>query len=526
MAFLLFILYPIVGLFNRSLTVDGAYSLFHYQDLFRSENLELIRNSIFVATLSSSITTILAICVGLYAHFKPPKVRQFIYRLLMISLISPPFVSSVGLLTLFGRRGLISYGIFGLTLNPYGWHGIVLLQSLGGIPLAAMFIMNALDAMDSRLILASRDLGASTGQTLKNVILPSIVPTILSVIFLEFTMNISDFTTPIIVGGNFNVLATEAYLNVYARARLNTAAAMTSLLIPPSLIAFYFYNRNLQRTNTLSDRAQKTKLLNLNFKLPRSVSIITALITFAFFGIMLIQYGNIFLQAVSRNVSGRVQFTTDHLFFFRDRHYTALIRTIVMSLIAALISTLLGLLISYYNRMRHIPGMKVIEFIGSLPYILPGIFFGLAYVVVFHTGRFAMTGTLLILIINCTFRHVSVGNKAANAAFENIDKKLEWATYDLGASKIQSMTTLIFPLLRPTFLMSFINAFTACMTTVGPVLMLVSPRNLIISPLIFSEVSSGRYGQAAVMAVALIIITFTVNVLAMFIESREKGLKA
>jgi len=211
----------------RSLTEGGQWSLFYYKDLFKEENIELIRNSVFVASLSSICATILALCIGLYAHFKGGRIRDLIYRGLMISMISPPFISSIGLLTLFGRRGLISYGLLGLTLNPYGWHGIVLLQSLGGIPLSAMFMMAGLNQIDSRLILASRDLGANPWQTLKNVILPSLIPTILSVLFLRFTMNISDFTTPVIIGGRFNVLATEAYLRVYAQANLNGAAAMT-----------------------------------------------------------------------------------------------------------------------------------------------------------------------------------------------------------------------------------------------------------------------------------------------------------
>lgn len=178
------------------------------------------------------MSTFLALCVGLYAHFKRPRIRSFIHRALMMTKISPPFISAIGLITLFGRRGLISYGIFGATLNPYGWHGIVLLQSVSGISLSALFMMTGLSQIDSRLILEFRDLGANSWETLGRVIFPSMIPTILSVLFLQFTMNISDFTTPIIIGGRFNVLATEAYLRVYAQANLNGAAAMTVLLLP------------------------------------------------------------------------------------------------------------------------------------------------------------------------------------------------------------------------------------------------------------------------------------------------------
>lgn len=521
-AFLLFILYPIAGLLLRSMTEGGEWTLYHYKDLFQAKNLELIRNSMFVATLSSVLATVLAFCIGLYAHFRKARTRNFIYRALMMTMISPPFISAIGLLTLFGRRGLISYGIFGATLNPYGWHGIVLLQSISGISLSAMFIMTGLSQLDSRLILASRDLGANPWETLKNVIFPAMIPTILSVLFLQFTMNISDFTTPIIIGGRFHVLATEAYLRVYAQANLNGAAAMTVLLLPPALIAFFFYRKNLQRTDTLSERSKLLDVDSINFKLPKIVTFIGGAITVAFFIIMAVQYGNIFIQAISRNVSGSLVFTTDHLNVFQSRHFDALLRTVYMAVVAGFLSTVFGILLSYYNKRRQIPGMQGVEFIGSLPYIIPGIFFGLAYIVVFHRGPIAMTGTLLILIINCTFRHISVGNKAANAAFENIDKKLEWASYDLGTSKLRTMLTVIFPLIRPTFLVSFINAFTACMTTVGPLMLLVSPRNLVLSVLMHGEVNSGRYGQAAVMGVALIIITFTVNLITIYFMTGEE----
>ncbi|MCK9267546.1 MAG: iron ABC transporter permease [Alkaliphilus sp.] len=522
-AFLLFILYPIAGLLLRSMTEGGEWTLYHYKDLFQAKNMELIRNSVFVATLSSVLATVLAFGIGLYAHFRKAGTRNFIYRALMMTMISPPFVSSIGLLTLFGRRGLISYGIFGATLNPYGWHGLVLLQSISGISLSAMFIMTGLSQLDSRLILASRDLGANPWETLRNVIFPAMIPTILSVLFLQFTMNISDFTTPIIIGGRFHVLATEAYLRVYAQANLNGAAAMTVLLLPPALIAFFFYRKNLQRTDTLSERSKLLDVDSINFKLPKIVTFISGTITVAFFILMAVQYGNLFIQAISRNVSGSLVFTTDHLNVFQSRHFDALLRTVYMAVVAGFLSTVFGILLSYYNKRRQIPGMQGVEFIGSLPYIIPGIFFGLAYIVVFHRGPIAMTGTLLILIINCIFRHISVGNKAANAAFENIDKKLEWASYDLGTSKLRTMLTVIFPLIRPTFLVSFINAFTACMTTVGPLMLLVSPKNLVLSVMMHGEVRNGQYGQAAVMGVALIMITFTVNLIAIYFMTGEEG---
>ena len=521
--FLLFILYPVTGVLMRSLSKDGVLTLEHYRVLFTPRNLELIRNSVFVATLSSVIATFLAFSIGLFSFFKSERIRAMLYRGLMMTMISPPFISAIALITLFGRRGLISHGLFGASFNPYGWHGIVLLQSLSGVSLSAIMMITGLSLIDSRLIQASRDLGANPQQTLQKIILPSMVPTILSVLFLQFTMNISDFTTPIIIGGRFRVLATEAYLRVYAQANLGGAASMTVLLLPPAIIAFYFYQKNLKRVNTLSERAKIIQIKALNFKLPPIVHLITGAITVIFFSFMIIKYGNIFLTSVvTRTVAGSMEFTLDHIAVFQSRHMDALIRTLYMAIIAGLLSTVFGMLLSYYNQRRRIPGMRTVEFVASLPYIIPGIFFGLGYIVAFHSGPIALTGTLLILILNCTFRHVSVGNKAANAAFENLDRKLEWASNDLGASKARTLLTVVFPILRSTFLLSYINTFTACMTTVGPLILLVTPRNLVISVLMFNEINSGRYGQGAVMGSVLILITVSANLVAIYLLSREK----
>ena len=521
--FLLFILYPVFGVLMRSFSEGGALTLEHYRVLFTPRNLELIRNSVFVATLSSVIATFLAFSIGLFSFFKSERIRAMLYRGLMMTMISPPFISAIALITLFGRRGLISHGLFGASFNPYGWHGIVLLQSLSGVSLSAIMMITGLSLIDSRLIQASRDLGANPQQTLHKIILPSMVPTILSVLFLQFTMNISDFTTPIIIGGRFHVLATEAYLRVYAQANLGSAASMTVLLLPPAIIAFYFYQKNLKRVNTLSERAKIIQIKALNFKLPPTVHLITGAITVIFFSFMIIKYGNIFLTSVvTRTVTGSMEFTLDHIAVFQSRHMDALIRTLYMAIIAGLLSTVSGMLLSYYNQRRRIPGMKTVEFVASLPYIIPGIFFGLGYIVAFHSGPIALTGTLLILILNCTFRHVSVGNKAANAAFENLDRKLEWASNDLGASKTLTLFTVVFPMLRSTFLLSYINTFTACMTTVGPLILLVTPGNLITSVLMFNEINSGRYGQGAVLGSVLILITVSANLVAIYLLSREK----
>lgn len=523
LVFILFILYPISRVIITSFYQSGTFTLKHYKDLLQPSNLILIKNSLFVATLSSILATFFALCIALHTYFQTKKIADLIYRALMITMISPPFISALALIMLFGRRGLITHGLLGLSVNPYGWQGIVLLQTLSGISLASIILITALNNVDIRLILASRDLGATPFQTLVKAIIPTISPSIISVLFLQFTMNIADFTTPIIIGGRYRVLATEAYMRVYARGDLGGAAAMTVLLIPPAILAFYFYKNNISKKSTLSERSKVSIGNELNFKLPLVLRIFIGTITVIFFFFMCLKYANIFLSAVTVNTTSGLEFTLMHIHAFQKRNAVALYRTLRMAIISGLLASTLGILLSYYTHRRGLKWMKPIEFIASLPYIIPGIFFGLGYIIAFHTGPIVLTGTTIILILNCTFRHVSVGNKAANAAFENLDKKLELAASDLGASKLKMITTVIFPLLKTTFLLSFINTFTACMTTVGPLIFLVTPRNVVSSVLMFNDINNGRYGAGAVTGSILIIITVSVNLIAIKLLTKERN---
>lgn len=375
-------------------------------------------------------------------------------------------------------------------------------------------LVGAINAIDQRHILASRDLGASSSQTLKNVLIPGIFPTILAVLFLNFTMNLADFGTPIIIGGKFKMLATETYMTIFSSGDLGKAAAMSVLLIPPAIVAFSFYKKNMDNINNKSQGSKALGNSDYKFEVSKVLKFFLGFITLAFFLITILKYGTIFLTAISQNSSGKLIFTLDHIKKVRLTNLPAIFRSIYFAVIAGIVSSTLGILLSYYTHRRKIRGMKYIEFISSLPYIIPGIFFGLGYIVAFKDEPFLLTGTTIIVILNTTFRHISVSNKAANAAFTSLDTRLEDSSRDLGASHFKNIINIIFPILKPVFLTSFINTFSGAMTTVGAIIFLVSPKNVIASIVMFNNITKGGYGEASVMASILILITVSVNLVA------------
>ncbi|WP_226896703.1 ABC transporter permease [Paraclostridium benzoelyticum] len=514
LSILVFILYPVISVISTSFIGEGKISLEEYKTLFNPINIQLIKNSVWTSTLSSISSIIIASIIAIYIVFSNNKDIKFINYSLVLTMISPPFVGSLAFIVLFGRRGIITHDLLGLSINPYGWQGIVLMQSIGEISFASLMLVGIFKNIDNRLISASRDLGASSFETIKRVILPLATPGILATLFIIFTKNLADFGTPIIIGGNFNVLATEAYLTAIGRANLPKAAAMSVVLIIPAIIAFYFYRKSMKKIGSLSGGTKSSTSKHIDFNISKPVKLILGIITWAFIAIILIQYITIFISAISNRASGSLTFTLDYIKTFKLTNLDSFMRSIKYSLVAGFLASSIGILLSYYVERRNIYGMRFIEFIASLPYIIPGTFFGIGYILAFNKKPLLLIGTVAIVVLNCTFRQISVGSKGASALFSNIDKQIEKAATDLGAPKLMIIKDIIIPLLKPAFLSSFINTFTSTMTTVGAIIFLISPGANVATVEMFNAIKNGNYGVGSVIACLIIIITFTVNILA------------
>lgn len=507
----LFCFYPIYKIIVTSFFDNNSFTLKFYKGIF-NENYLLLKNSMITSSISAGIASIFGGIIAYYMLFSSERVRKFYYYLLMLTMISPPFIFGISYIMLFGRRGLITYRILGLHTNPYGLKGIVMLQLIGEISFATFMLYEIFKNFDYTLINASRALGASPWESLKRVVFPISVPAFLGTFFILFTKNLSDFGSAIIIGGRESTLATEAYLTVIGEGNMPKAAAMTLLLIFPALLAFLLYKRILLKKFSSFSVGKGMESKNISYSLPFGVKILFKVVAYLFVLIMFIQYSAIFFSGFYNYTSKGIEFTLEYIEKFKLSSTRVFLRTIVYAFISGAISSTIGILISYYNRERNSYFFKGIEFLGGLPYIIPGTFFGLGYILAFNSGIFTLTGTATIVILNCAFRQISIGIKAGDSIFSTLNPNIEKAGRDLGASKMRILLDIIFPLLKPAFLISFVNCFIATMTTIGAIIFLVSPGNNVATIMLFTQVAQGEYGAASITALAITFITFSLNI--------------
>lgn len=503
---IIFILVPFLNILISAFYYENRLDIGYIAKLF--ENKKLLFNSLRLGILTTLLTLAISLCVSIYIFICRSKLQSFWLMLLGITMISPPFVTALSYINLFGRRGLISYRLLHLSTQPYGLTGIVLMQALSDFSLCSLLLYGILKAVPGSMIDSARSLGAGTDNIICDILLPNMLPGIKASALLTFLRSIADFGTPAIIGGKYNVLALESYFAVIAEGNLPRAAAINLLLVVPSAIVFIVYNKNLKNIGMASHGMETSHSRIINKGVLYSLIKITAL----FFLIWIsLQYASIILSAFTKMKRGSLIITADNLKETLPYLGATTLRSIAYSITAALIGSIAGLLTGYYLNIRKIKFFALIDLAATLPYVIPGTFFGLGYLLTFRQPPLMLTGTAAIVILNVVFKQLPFSSKMGNAAMEGLNIEAVNAVRDLGGSRHNEILDVILPLSRRQLGIAFINAFTSTMTTIGSIIFLIHPGHKVLTLVMFDVIQSGKYNIGSVLALWIIIICAAVN---------------
>ena len=512
---IIFILMPFVYVFKEAFFLESGFSLDNFIKVLWMK--KLIGNSLKLSLGTSLLSVLSSVFVSLYLYLSNKKIRTIITTILSITLISPPFVTSLSYINLFGRRGFISHDLLGLSINPYNMRGIMTMQTVSFLSLNTLLLVGFLEKIDQRIIDSARSLGAGTNNIIKDILLPSMKNGISTVFMLSFFKSIADFATPNIIGGKFSVLALAAYFEVIANGNLSIAASMNIIILFLTLVVYFIFARN-RGNNTrlgLSNEGRELKLYKKTI-----LYYIIAFVSIFLILVLSILYISIIFTAFTKMKRGSLVFTLDN---FKDtgRYINSIsLRSIGYSLISALGGSLLGMLIGYFLIIKRVKYMKIIDYFANLPYIIPGMFFGLGYLLFFRGRPFYLTGTSAIVILNVTFKQLPFSTRLFNASMKSIDRNILRAIRDLGATSFYEVKDGIIPLSRESMRVSLINAFTTTMTTVGSIIFLVYPSKKLMTLVMFDVINSGKYNEGSVIALYILLICLVFNLLFQILTRR------
>ena len=391
--------------------------------------------------------------------------KRFFQVVALLPTMAPSVVTGLAFIMLFGRRGFITWNLLHLKVDLYGPFGLWVAQTVAFFPLAYITISGVLKSISPNLELAAQNLGARGWYLFRTVTLRLATPGIASAFLLVAINSLADFGNPMLVGGNYQVLATEAYTQVTGAWDLPMGA--TGPLAKWLLFAF-------------------SMLLSL--------------------GILMI-IGVVFLFAFT------VAFGYDYTFtleYFKEGviHSHVMINSWVASISTAAITTVLGIALAFLTIRKKFPGRTIMDFLAMLPVSLPGTFIGLALILAFNDGPLAMTGTLGIIILGMALRQLPVGYRQAVAGLKQIEGSLEEASTNLGANSFTTFRKIVLPMLKNSLSVSFVYAFMRSMNTLSTVIFLVSPEWNLASINIMSLANQGFLPTASATAVGIMLVIY------------------
>lgn len=508
MSLLLFSVYPMYSIFKTIFVDENGVDFKAVQKIFDKPLIyRTIWNSLKLGVSSAAISTL----IGFIFAYSVTRTRMFGKKffnfIAVFPVVSPPFVLALAMILLFGSSGLISREIFGMqSTDVFGFKSLLIIQAMSFSPIAYLNLKGVLESMDASLEDSASNLGASRWKVFYTITLPLAMPGVFSSLLLTFIKSLEDFGNPMIIGGDFSVLATEAYMTITGSNDLRTGSLLAVSMLLPVLTAYLIqrYWVNKKSYVTVTGKASQGSVLIKDKKIVLPLFITCSLIT----GTIILFYGTIIVGAFVEIWGVDYSLSLKHFKYVFDTGLGTIKDTVIIAVIATPVMVLLGMIISFLTVRISFPGKKLIEISSILLFAVPGTVVGIGYLLSFNSPPLAMTGTAAILILVLVFRYMSLGIEAGSNALMQIDTSLEEASKSLNANGFTTFRKITFPLLSSALFSSAIYAFTRALTSISAVIFLVSASWNLMTVAILSAVDFGKLGVAAAYCVVLFIIIF------------------
>lgn len=505
----LLVLAPLYTLLSKSVEDrDGEFvGLANFAYYLKTGGIEsAFLNSLWVSALSMVIVVSLAFMAAWAITRTRLPLTGWIRGALVLPILAPSLLPAISLVYLFGNQGFLKEWLLGADI--YGPIGIVMGSCFWTFPHALMILLTAMENADGRHYEAATALKASGWRTFWTVTIPGARYGLVSAAFVVFTLVITDFGVPKVIGGQFDVLATDIYKQVIGQQRFEMGAVVSVLLLLPALLAFAA-DRFVQRKQSASLSARSAP-----YNPPHSpardwlgAAMLTPTILFIFTLIGMAIYASL------------VTFWPYNLDLSLNNYRFDLMdgggwSSYTNSLQMALGTMVLGTALVFFNAwlMERTPQPKLLSgafhFLALLPLAVPGLVLGLAYIFFFNHPDNPINGiygTLLILVL-CTVSHFyAVSHLTALTALKQLDREFEAVGESLKASRWRILFTVTLPLCLPAILDVALYLFVNAMTTVSAVVFLYGPDTQLASVAVMSMDEAGDIAPAAAMAVLIML---------------------
>lgn len=524
--YLLFLLYPLITMLSKSVIgEDGGFTWSFFTKVFTKKYYQrAILGSLKISATVTLITVLLATPLAYIMSTVKIRFAGALQILILVSSMSAPFIGAYAWIMLFGRNGSITNLILNLTGfrigDIYGFRGCVIVMSLQLYSLVYMFVSGAFKNMDASLIEACESLGCSWVRKIFKVVLPLILPTLLSGALMVFMRSFADYGTPMLIGENYNTLPVIVYKEFLSEIGssdgMAAAISIVAIVITTAffLVQKYIANRKVFSMSALHPMEAK--------KLHGVKNVLAHLYCYLLVGAAIMPQCYVIYSSF-RKTSGKIYIPGYWLGSYKEAIETVsgpIVHTYVLAFAAIAVIVLVALLVSYVVVRRRNALNATIDVVSMFPETVMGSILGIALLTTFNHKPLLLTGGAFIMILSYTIRRLPYTIRSSSAILRNISPSIEEASINLGASDMKTFFKVTVPMMMPGVISGAILSWIMIITELSASIVLYTTRTKTMTLEIYSQIIRGNDGVAS--AISSLLTFSTIIALALFFKVSGK----
>lgn len=453
--------------------------------------------------------------------------KRFMKGMFLIPFMLPSFIGALAWKMLLSpRAGYINrffmdtFNLDDPLFNIYSYAGIIMVEIMYLFPFVFIQVCGALERMDPTLEESARISGAGLFTITRKITIPLVLPSILSGALLIMLYSMAHFGTVAVLGienGIYNI-PTLIYEKIHQSAgsfeSIRTGTVLSTVLVFTAAFIIWLQNKVLARGRFQIIAGKSFRPMELKLRGLRIPMMIFCILYIGF----TIGLPTVVIFLVGGLPTYGLPFTWENLslenykFILFEHQLTkdAIFNSLTLGLSSALITMFAGVIISYVIVKMKVRGKGILEFLGMLPFSVPGSVIALG-VILAWSGKFGVNlyNTIWIILVAYIARYMAFSLKANSAALEQVHDSLVEAARACGATMWQALKDIVLPLVRPGMLAAFFLIFLPSLRELTVSILLYAPTTRTIGVAIYTLNEDGETVVSAALAGVTLILLVT-----------------
>ena len=500
------IIFPLIKMLSNMGSIDTLAMI--SEKRFQTALVQSLIVAIVSTLISVSRAGLMAWCTTRTAI----KFKSGFSVIFTVPMLIPSISHGMGLIILFGSNGIIN-NMFGTDISVYGFWGIVIGSVMYSFPVAYLLLYDVLRFEDSTPYEAADVLGLSKLNRLFAITLPYLRKPLISVFFATFTMIITDYGVPLMIGGKYTTLPVMMYQDVIGMLDFGRGSVIGMVLLIPALIACLIDMFNRDKGNTA--------FVARPFKIrPRHSRDITAYVICILVSALVVLPIAVFAcVAFVRKYPIDMSLTTANIEqALRMNAGTYLINSVIISVFVCIIGVVLATVCAYFTARMPSKFSKMLHLLSITSLAIPGLVLGLSYVMFFKKSF--IYGTFAMLILVNTMHFFSSPYLMMYNTFNKLNANLESVGKTLGISRMRMIKDVIIPLSSGTLVEMASYFFVNSMMTISAVSFLATQANKPVSLMITQFEGQMQLECAAFVSLLILVINVILKIAAFVIKKK------